>query len=132
MANISDLYNHVNELIKTNIDNLLVDMIEYGTPRTPMRQLFVSAINNDSGGEIEGATVTIDNEYVGTTALQEDGGCCAILEVPIRDSYHINITADEFREVDEDINITDVYVTDYVPNDALEGSKRIGLYMYYE
>ena len=32
MTNISDLYTHVNELIKTDIDNMLVDMIEYGTP----------------------------------------------------------------------------------------------------
>ena len=132
MTNISDLYTHVNELIKTDIDNLLVNMIEYGTPQTPMRQLFVYAVNNDSGGEIDGATVTIDNEYVETTSLGENNGYYAILEVPIKDSYHINITADEFREIDVDINMTDVYVTDYVPDDALEGSKVITLYMSYE
>lgn len=136
MTNISDLYSHVNELIKTDIDNLLVDMIDYGTPTVPMRHLFVTAINDDSGGEIEGATVTIDNEYVGTTSEHEGSGCYAILEVPIKDSYHINITADEFRELDEDINMTDnIYVSDYIPadnNEALEGSKSIVLYMYYE
>ena len=134
MSNIEDLYNHVNELIKTDIDNLLVDMIDYGTPTVPMRQLFVTAINDDSGGHIEGATVTIDNEYVGITSLQEDNSCYAMLEVPIKDSYHINITADEFRELDEDINMTNnVYVGDSgVPEGALEGSKSIVLYMYYE
>ena len=30
MANINDLYNHFNELIKLNINNILLDMIKYG------------------------------------------------------------------------------------------------------
>lgn len=132
MSNIENLYNHVNELIKTDIDNLLVDMIEYGTPTVPMRQLFVTARTDEKGSQtpIEGATVTIDNEYVGITSLHEDNNCYAILEVPIKDSYHINITVDEFGELDTDINMTDDNVTDNVPNGAIEGSKSITMYMY--
>ena len=34
MTNISDLYNHVNELIKQDIDSMIVGMIEYGNSNT--------------------------------------------------------------------------------------------------
>lgn len=32
MVNIETLYNHIQELVKQDVDNILVDMIRYGTP----------------------------------------------------------------------------------------------------
>jgi hypothetical protein len=34
MANIEQLYGHIKDLTKTNVDNILEDLISYGTPKT--------------------------------------------------------------------------------------------------
>lgn len=119
MANISDLYNHVNELIKQDIDSMLVAMIEYGSPTVPMQEIYIVVLNDDSGGAVEGATVTVDNEYVGTTRSHDEIDDIIgymgqfnylVLEVPVKDSYHINVVADGFSETDGETGDDDIYM----------------------
>lgn len=71
MTNIEQLYNHIKDLTKQNVDNILVDMISYGAnSNTPVidTDLIIyalitdwdNAINSDDDNLFAGSNMTID------------------------------------------------------------------------
>ncbi|WP_407420680.1 PEGA domain-containing protein [Methanobrevibacter sp.] len=68
---------------------------------TPTQTITIQVEDNDSASLINGASVTIDGEYKGTTTTVNGYDGFLNVTVPIKDSYVVNVTATGYLEYNE-------------------------------